>query len=191
MRTLHEQPVRHGRSAPHRLSTLASGRHVTRAAGAALCAALAGCDTLYGVTRTAPLAAIPEGDCVAGILASLPGIGNVKRASGWPHEHLTMKGWVTPPGVTEHFFYWSTDRWAFANLYMGPGRFDVPTFEQSMESLGGPPQQRSVDTVRPLMAIIERRVGAECGRPELPAAIVETCSKGLACGPLEAASAAR
>ena len=158
---------------------------------AALCVALAGCDTLDGVRRSAPLPAVPGGDCVAGVLASLHGIGSVKRTSGTPHEYLTMKGWVTPPGVTEHFFYISTDGGSFANLYLGPGKGDVPTFEQSMLTMGGLPSQSSIDEVRSLMRRVESRVGVDCGRPELPSAVVEHCAKGLACGPLDAASAAR
>jgi hypothetical protein len=59
-----------------------------------------------------------------------------------------------------------------------------------MGTMGGLPRQSAVDAVRFAMVRIEQRVSTECGRPEVAAAIVEHCSKGLSCPPLPVASPA-
>ena len=167
-----------------------TSRLLSLAAWAAAGLVLGGCDTLNGVWRTAHLDEMPPADCVAGVLATQPGIGNIERRTGVPHEYLTMQGWVTPLGLEENFVYRATDGAMLAFLIMGPGTDSRTYFEQYMGAMGRLPSQRSVDAARPVMASIERRVGAECGHPELPTAIVERCTKGLACGPIgDAASA--
>ena len=172
-----------GRRVHARLALLASS--------IALGAVLSGCDTLYGVRPEARLPVLPDGDCVAAILATTPGIEHVDRSTRAPGEVLTARGWVLPDGPINSFSYFGkTDAQVWANLYVGPGAYALPSFSQSMNSFGGPPPQPNIDAARTLMAHIEQRVGTECGRPEAAVAIVEHCSKGLSCPPLPVASPA-
>ena len=157
------------------------------AAGLALGVALAGCDTIYGVRREAVLPDWPDADCVALVLGSTPEIARVQRHEpSPPGTVLTSAGFVKPAGAVTSFFYMGPEPiLVWSNLTVGPaGAYGRPIFSQSMGSFGGPPPQAVVDAVRPVMQAVEQRVGAACGRPELPAAVVETCSKGLVCGPI-------
>jgi hypothetical protein len=155
------------------------------ASGLGLCAILTGCEVGYGLSRTAPLDALPDLDCVAHVLAATPGITHVDTTIERSAAPLYPRA---PHGHTSYNFVYHGDAasrvWAALQI-----RVDVRdriTFEQSLHQLNRAVPQADVDATRPVMALVERRLQAQCRIPGLVRRIVERC-EGVRCEPLAAA----
>jgi hypothetical protein len=142
---------------------------VALAAVSALALTVAGCDSSYGVNRTARLDSLPSLTCVHRAIETSPGVAFVQQNSSEDVYTFTYGG-------TEG----SHIRGAL-QLIMRNSR-DV-SFSQSLMMLGIYPPQQDIDATRPVMQRIEEALASKCGIAQLPAQIKEQCS-GVTCPPL-------
>ncbi len=137
---------------------------------------LAGCDDLYGVSRSADLTAPVETACVRHAVETTPGIVSVDY-----RESHSGKGLFHPTP------------WTYAYVYRGqPGSNVLGVLDitkdydgrthilNTLWQLNAKPPQDEVDATRPVMRRIEAALAAQCGLTDMPAQIRENC-RGVTC----------
>jgi len=129
--------------------------------------ALAGCDTLYGVSRGAPLTSVPDAACVENVIRSTPGIQHVRSERRPDSRSITFAYDGSEPRV-----------WGF--LVIGSDDPGGPRFEQYQYVMNRPADPVAVANTRSVMRQIEFGLASRCGMPYLPGAIRERC-EGVAC----------
>jgi hypothetical protein len=70
--------------------------------------ALAGCDTLYGVRRSARLDSLPPLDCVRRVIRETPGVASVTESHDVSGRELTLTG-LHPAGDVYYFRFQGTN----------------------------------------------------------------------------------
>ena len=122
---------------------------------------LAGCDSLYAIDRSAPVAAMPDLACVEQAIRQSPEIIAVERGRS-PDNAFTYRG---DSG--------SEIDGTIALRQDSQGRV---TFSDTYFTINQEPSRSRVDATRRAMLGIEGLLAAQCGMHELPAKITESCS---------------
>jgi len=144
---------------------------------------IAGCDFVNGVLRTAPLDTFPSLDCVRTVVASAPGIVDVKYQQDEGGTAIMLSG-LKPEGPTHTFLYAGTETsQILGTLQIHQDPRGYISFHQGLMELNSVPPQSSIDASRPVMRWIEQDLASNCGLPELPRRIKESCQR-VRCGPL-------
>lgn len=153
----------------HRTASSTVLFHLALLAG---CAALSGCDILYGVRRTAsvepPTLSV---ECVRSTIASTPGVASVEVAS-YPNSSPSTGGLL----VTESVFYRGSAERIYASMGLNryrDGRLDV---QHAHFMFNHRPDQADIDASRALMTLVERRIAEACDVPRFRTPLVEKCS---------------
>ena len=141
---------------------------------------------MYGVHRTAPLARLPDLNCIYKVLDENPNVTKVTYERGKTGRRLSWRG-LGPPGTVHTFAYEGRDGfggkgvWGFIQMVV---RIEDPLeFSHYMITMGEPPRQESVDSTRPVMSAIEADMEEKCGVAGLKGSIKEKCD-GVKCPPL-------
>ena len=141
-----------------------------------LSAALAGCDTLYGVRRQAQITSLPSIDCVKGVLTATPGILAVEEVTYSGGAAITLSGLKEPATISHSFIYRGSQASHIGGmLQLTQDHRGYMSFVHSRQNLNSRPAQAEIDATRPVMRVIEQRVAIECGVPNLPTQIREIC----------------
>jgi hypothetical protein len=140
---------------------------------------VSGCDPLYGVHRTAPLAAAPELICVERAIAQTDGVASVVY-----HARHEGKGLIHPtPWIYDFVWTGAPGSGISGSLQLIKTYDGHISYSNSRWQIGRPPPQSSIDATRPVMRAMERTVAARCGITELTEAVREDCP-GVSCNPL-------
>jgi hypothetical protein len=146
---------------------------------------LSGCDTLYGVSRTAKLERQPSLECVASVVSTTSGVTTVERKSYQGGVAVTLSGLKEPASIVNNFFYRGKEGsnivGALQILQDHEGKI---TFTHSLMDINRKPPQIEVDASRPVMKRIEERLAAECGIGQLTDRVKEKCN-GVSCEKLK------
>lgn len=138
---------------------------------------LSGCDSVYGVSRDAPLDKEISADCVKQAIESTPGIEKVDYESS-----LTGKGLFHPtPWVYTYEFRGTPQSNITGALQLDKEYDGTVSYQSYLEGLNFKPPQAWIDATRPVMREIEKRLAVQCGADALPARVKETCN-GVICG---------
>jgi hypothetical protein len=139
-----------------------------------LCTFLAaGCDMVYGVTRSAQVSHVPHPNQVKKTIASVPGVEKVTHAFYEGERPITSHGIQVPNKVYEFTYSGGTNvhgELEFVMDYSGK-----VYFSQSLLMMNQIPPQAWVDATRPVMKQIEIRLEQECGLTGLSTSVVERC----------------
>ncbi|MBI3606698.1 MAG: hypothetical protein HY207_01880 [Nitrospirae bacterium] len=148
---------------------------------AGLCCALTGCDIGYGTMRRASLQAVPPLECVRHVVESTPGIARLDYSQDEGGTALTLGGLKSPAYVAYTYFYRGVEgSHIFGILQIHKDHKGAMSLSQNLMYLNVKPPQADIDASRPVMALIEQRLEAECGIVELVKNIKETCH-GVTC----------
>lgn len=159
-------------------------RTISRASQIRACAciiaavAMSGCDSSYGLTRTAEIQSMPSSDCVLHAIESAPGVTGVQRQK--PEDSRSLLGPVhSVSNFTYHGSEGSHIRGALQLIERDNGEMHLT---QSLVAINVAPPQDEIDATRPVMQHIEQTIASECGIPSLPSFIRENC-RGVNCSP--------
>jgi len=142
---------------------------------------LAGCDVIYGVHRHATLEALPDLACVERVVRAASGVQDVGHWAGQGGRALTLSGFLQPE-LTFTFVYSGKQPKIEGALELIRDQKGKVQFYQSLVRYQ-PPDPVVIANTRPVMREIEFTLSRDCGIPELPAGIKETCD-GVDCPPM-------
>jgi hypothetical protein len=125
------------------------------------CLTLCGCDTIYGVSHVAELAAPPHPDCMRQVLAAMPGL---EVSDQWEKRQLFSYRGVSGSQV----------RGILQVHKRSDGRY---VYNNGNWMINGRPPQAEIDATRPMLRAIDAGLAERCG---LIAPVRETCN-GVAC----------
>ena len=147
-----------------------------------LALSLAGCDPVYGVSRSALLDTFPSLDCMRAAVVATPGVVNVQYRQEEGGTALTLSG-LKPEEPTHSFIYKGSENSELSGaLQVHRDHRGTISLVQTHLAMNTIPTQKSIDVVRPVMLHIEHDLAINCGLPELPARVTEWCH-GVQCGP--------
>ena len=136
-------------------------------------------DTVYGVSRTTPLAGSPDLACVARAIELTDGVASVSY-----HARHEGKGLFHPtPWIHDYVYSGGEGSGIWGSLQLIKTYDGHFTYKNAFLALHAPPPQRSIDAVRPVMRALEKNIAARCAIIELNAGVAETCT-GVSCNPL-------
>ena len=148
---------------------------VVHAAGLLLAVLVTGCDPIWGISRRAPVAELPELSCVRSAIESVPGVTEVRDWEVEGSRPVTLTGIQRPDRI--HWFayrYESID----AALTLTTDYEGEVEYYQGIGAVGSAPPsaQAAVDRIRPVMIQVEAAVAERCGLPQLGSEIEEHCA---------------
>lgn len=141
-------------------------------------AALAGCDTVYGITRYSNVGAIAlPVDCIVQATEKVSGVSFVEHRKEEGGRELTLGG-IQPPEVIDRFLY------AYGglngNFYFLTNFKGIAEFRHTYIDINRRPPQTEIDKIRPVMVEIENSISEYCVL-DLSSKVIENCS-GVECG---------
>ena len=142
--------------------------------------ALAGCVAMYGIGRTAPLAMLPDPDCVEVVLRQSPEVAHVQRREAINEEIAYYRTGNATIYTVNYRDAAETDTSEIRLMQFGTGGFG---FDNLYITTNRKPKQADIDKVRPAMLAIEQRLADRCDMHNLPSTVSESCS-GVVCKPI-------
>jgi hypothetical protein len=147
-------------------------------AGCAL-SLLSGCDSVYGVTRSALIANQPDIACVERVIRATPKVARVS---------YVLSG-TRPINQVHSFIYGAEVPSISGALQFGREYSERIFFRQTYLVINRLPDPATVASTRPVMLHVENELARHCGLNDLPQSVVERCTK-VECPPLPAVSPA-
>ena len=145
--------------------------------------ALSGCDSLYGVRRSAPIQTEPDVRCIERVIRSAPGVVTVQHQQEEDGRPLTWSG-IQAPTIVHTFIYQGPENIWGALQYTKDYKGSLK-YSQVLVRLNRPPPQERVTATRPVMRYIERGIDERCGMKGLSSInVTEWCAK-VSCPPLQ------
>lgn len=137
---------------------------------------LTGCEILYGVSRQAPLTALPDLTCVEAVIKEAPGVQKTDYKTGSGVQLFTWSGNPKPaPPYTYIYHYEGSSPEIYGHLEITDhtkGRIEL---QQSLMRLNRPLDPAVVVATRHVMQHIELQLAARCGVDGLPGNVTESC----------------
>jgi hypothetical protein len=142
---------------------------------------LGGCDIMYGVSRHAPLPALPDLACVESVIREAPGVQKTDYKISSEFQRFTWSGIpkAVPP-YTYTYHYTGSSPEIYAHLEITDDSRGHVDIRQCLLSLNRPPDPTVVAATRPVMQHIELELAARCGLEHLPDVVKESC-RGVDC----------
>jgi hypothetical protein len=132
-----------------------------------------GCDPVFGVSRRARVALMPEPARVSAVVRETPGVDYVQYSCSEGGRPLTFTGVKTADQV--HTFSYSGGSNVHGTLQFVVDYRQRVEYSQTLMQLGSRPPQAWIDSTRPVMIQIEKRLEEECGLLNLHAVTAERC----------------
>jgi hypothetical protein len=143
---------------------------------------LTACDTMYGVRREEALKELPDLKCVERVVRAAPGVREVHLWSSQGGRPLTLSG-IQQADEEFTFFYTANEPKIQGALQLIRHYTGKVEFSQTHLLINRPADPVVIANTRPVMREIEIAMSRECGIPELPGNIKETCH-GVECPPM-------
>ena len=132
---------------------------------------LTSCDPLFGVTRRAHVALMPEPARVAALIQATPGVDDVQYHYSEGGRPLTLTG-AKPANQIHTFFYRGGSNVRGELQFVVNYKQDVE-FSQTLLSIGSRPPQARIDATHPIMLKLEQELEKACLLKNLQSSVVE------------------
>lgn len=135
---------------------------------------LSGCDTFYGVSRSAYVNYALDNNCIGRALEQVPELSNIEYQYKEGGKPLTLSGIQKPDQV--HYYHYKTGD-LNGYVYLIINYENESNIYQSYGTLHAIIPQKNIDIIRPIMSKIDTAVSESCN---LDIEFKESCS-GVIC----------
>lgn len=133
---------------------------------------IAGCDTHYGVTRTAKIDRFIDHQCIYRSLQSVEQISIIKYDFMGGNPEMTPE---MQDAYARHRYHYTVDKEnSFVSVLTNNNGTEITLFSRKNQR---PPPQEHVNIIRPVMDKVQTAISEHCKIEKLPSLVKETCTK--------------